>query len=224
MLYRIFLLTALKLLLIADCIAVQNDSIQHWRVHLDNRFQYFQGETVAMLGVTGGYCWGKSENEVTVGYYWLTNNGRQALSWATRDLLKQHNQSNRPQLNQLNFVSVGYWHHFYDSKRVRLGIPMEVGYGKGNFYRSDSYRMIDSKPVSSQVVFPIHIAGYGEWKTTKWIGTGLQVGYRHYVNGQSSFAGMHGLFYRVRILGYMSLFRDWNAHIFKKKKLQHPFY
>lgn len=223
MYFRLKLIFALKLLFIINSFAFQSDTLQPWKVHLDNRFQFVHKEVISMFGTSAGYCWGSQENEVTLGYYWLNNNGRKALEWVTRDQVSP-SQLSYQRLDKFKFVSIGYWHHFYDSERWRFGLPVEVGYGQGIF-RNFSVTP-ENQPFSSlkQSVIPVHIAGYGEWKTTKWVGAGLQVGYRHYVKGAEPFEGLHGMFYRVRITGYFQAFKDWSDYLFRKKKLNSPFY
>lgn len=221
---RLSLILALKLLLIVNSYAFQSDSTQPWKVHIDNRFQFVDKEVMEMLGTSAGYSWGKQEDEITIGYYWLNNNGRQALDWTARRKQGYPVTDFYERLDKFRFVSVGYWYHFYDSERWKFGVPVELGYGNGVVrYFSGSAEPLSGYALK-QSVFPVHIAGYGEWRTTKWVGAGLQVGYRHYLNGHQSFEGMHGLFYRVRITGYIQAFSDWKDYLFKKKKLNSPFY
>lgn len=220
---RLSLIFALKLIFIINSFAFQADTIQHWKVHLDNRFQFVQGEVMSMFGGSAGYCWGSKENEVTLGYSWLNKNGRQALDWIAQEKPLPSGDSYQ-RIDQFKFISVGYWHHFHDSRRWRFGVPVEVGYGQGVFRDFSINQKGESFNSLKQNVIPVHIAGYGEWKTTKWVGAGLQVGYRRYVNGAQPFADMHGLFYRVRITGYLQGFRDWSDFLFRKKKLNSPFY
>ncbi|WP_345032821.1 hypothetical protein [Ravibacter arvi] len=191
------------------------------KVHLDMRTSLSQNRRLRMGGTSVGWEWGKKRDEITVGYYWTGKRGR-------NDVMGLRNFDLPFQLpagtsTDIRFVSLGYWLTLHDWRRWKLSSPIEAGLGRAKFTAPFESGTGHTERMR---IFPLQLAMYGEWKATRWLGTGLQAGYRYYFNnhGIASLKPVSGMYYRIRVLVYMQTFYDWRNHIFRKEPLKSPFY
>lgn len=207
-----------------DSTATAMSKLLQWKLHLDTRYSLVQGEPLTIRGGSVGYTWGRFEREVAVGYYWLGTSGAQQLSHIEKLNSRALNLATYPR-SEVRFVNVGYWHILHNSKRWKMGVPVEVGYGRA---KTKSYTLLDepltsTEPVKSAII-PAHIGGYTEWKATRWVGVGLQSGYRFSLQSSTEMNDMQGWFYRIRIIVYPAAVRDGVNFVFKRKPLPSPFF
>ncbi len=205
--------------------AQQPDSAGLLKVHLDMRSSLVEKRLVSMWGTSLGWEWGKMRNEVTIGYYWMGDRGRRQLGRLQEARARALGQEEYLAVD-MRYGGVGYWHTVADRKRWKLAVPLELGLGQA---RMSPVSLQASLPAtgteSREIIVPLQVAGYGEWKATRWLGTGLQAGYRWHLTGADSrLPPLNGLYYRIRVLVYMDTFYDWRDHLFRKEALRSPFY
>lgn len=211
--------TALALPALAESPAA--DSAGVLKLHLDMRQTISQGTRLRMRGASVGWEWGEKSDEVTLGYYWTGKRGRSDIRRLESFETPFLNPS--PSLEtDVRFFNAGYWHTIRDWKRWKLATPLEAGVGRVKFTEPEAL----SGRTHRTRIYPIQAALYGEWKATRWVGTGLQVGYRHYFSpsNEPSFNSLSGLYFRFRVLVYMQTFFDWRDFVFRKQPLPSPFY
>ncbi|TDB65786.1 hypothetical protein [Arundinibacter roseus] len=194
-----------------------------WKLHIDNRTSFIPGGNFGMWGGSLGYTWGTLEREVTLGYYWAGSRGKRQLSAISKAEAKQTDAAGYSKTD-LYFVSTGYWHILFNEPRWKAGIPIELGIGQS----TTTLVLLSGEPLSEKPVehtlVPLQIGGYGEWKATRWVGLGLQSGYRHNLRPSQSIPSFNGVFFRVRVLVYPQALRDGLAFVFKEKPLPSPFW
>ncbi len=194
-----------------------------WKLHIDNRNSFIPGGNFGMWGGSLGYTWGILEREVTLGYYWAGSRGKQQLSAISKAEAERTNASSYAKTD-LYFVSVGYWHILFNEPRWKAGIPLDLGFGKSTSTQTMlSGEPLLGKPIENTLV-PLQISGYGEWKATRWVGLGLQTGYRHNLSSSKSAPSINGMFFRVRVIVYPQTLTDGLAFVFKGKPLPSPFW
>jgi len=191
------------------------------KVHLDMRGVVSQGKRLRMGGASLGWEWGVKRDEVTLGYYWTGKRGRRDISG-----LSEMPFAYPPAVTEadIRFASAGYWLTIANRKRWKLSTPLEAGAGRARF-SPEPGGTPESEPVRRLRLFPLQVAVYGEWKATRWLGTGIQAGYRYYLTGEGNvLKPLNGPYYRFRLLVYMQTFFDWRNHLFRGEPLPSPFY
>lgn len=195
-----------------------------WKLHIDTRYSLVHGNPLTMQGGSLGYTWGPYEREVAVGYYWLGTMGSKQLNYIEKLKSQELDRSTYPR-SDVSFVNVGYWHILHNSERWKMGIPVGIGIGTAI---TESYTLSDQlvssvEPVKSTIL-PVHIGGYGEWKATRWVGVGVQSGYRFNLKSPQELDDLQGFFYRIRFIVYPAAIHDGLNYLFKGKALPSPFY
>jgi hypothetical protein len=202
-----------------DSTATAMSKLLRWKLHIDTRYSLVQGQLLTVRVGSIGYTWGRFQREVAVGYYWLGTLGSRQLSHIGK-LNSRTLELATYSRSEVSFVNVGYWHIIHNSKRWKMGVPVEVGLGRA---KTQPYTLMDVplsslEPVKFTIV-PVHIGGYAEWKATRWVGFGLQSGYRLNLKSSAEINDLQGLFYRIRIIVYPAAFRDGFNFVFKRKPL-----
>ncbi len=194
------------------------------KVHLDMRGVVSEGRRLRMGGASVGWEWGKKRDEVTLGYYWTGKRGRNDIR-GLENFEMPFRLSPADTETDIRFLSGGYWMTIRDWERWKLSSPMEAGFGRAKFTSLTGDGTL-SEEAQRLRIFPLQLAMYGEWKATRWLGTGIQVGYRHYLtnHGLAPLRPIGGPYYRLRVLVYMQTFYDWRNHLFRKEPLPSPFY
>lgn len=202
-----------------------SDSAGLLKIHMDLRTVISEGKRLRMGGASLGWEFGDKRDEVTVGYYWTGKRGRRDISKLNLMLPSVSAQENNIDTD-VRFFSFAYWLTLRDWKRWKLAVPMEAGIGRVKYTEVVPAEYHWEPEIRRQKVYPSQAALYGEWKATRWIGTGAHVGYRHYfTSGQDLAANsLNGLYFRFRVLVYMQTFYDWRDFIFRKEPLPSPFY
>ncbi len=192
------------------------------KIHLDMRGVLSQGKLLRMGGASVGWEWGVKRDEATLGYYWTGKRGRKDISGLPEMPLTLPPAETEA---DIRFVNAGYWLTITNRKRWKLSTPLEAGIGRARFSRNTS-DMVENEEIRRLRLFPLQAAIYGEWKATRWLGTGLQAGYRYYIAGEGGNAlkQLNGPYYRFRLLLYMQTFYDWRNHLFRGEPLPSPFY
>ncbi|MPR35179.1 hypothetical protein [Salmonirosea aquatica] len=205
--------------------SAQGDSTKlfPWKLHLQSRFSLAEGSLVGTWGVSAGYVWGPYERELTVGYHWLGARGNRQLGQIEKELARESALDSYNSV-QAGFVNVGYWHIVHNTRRWKWGFPIELGVGKAT---ARPHSLLD-EPLPAEAltstILPLQLAGYGEWKATRWVGIGLQAGYRQNLIRFAAAENLSGPYGRLRVLVYPATYVDWLRFIFKKKPLPSPFY
>jgi len=205
-------------------IFVQNDADTSGllKVHLDMRTVVSHGKRLRMGGASIGWEWGMKRDEATLGYYWTGKRGRGDIMELSG---KPLGLPDAPVETDIRFASAGYWLTIADKKRWKLSTPLEAGIGRAKL--SSTQPVFAGKDAVRRLqLFPLQAAIYGEWKATRWLGTGIQAGYRHYVTdkGKNTLKQLNGPYYRFRLLLYIQTFYDWRNHLFRGEALPSPFY
>ena len=204
--------------------AARADSSGLLKIHLDMRGVVSQEKRLRMGGASVGWEWGVKRDEVTLGYYWTGNRGRKDIR-SLSEMPFAFSSANTG--TDIRFASAGYWLTITDKRRWKLSAPLEAGVGRAKFYSTiDGQGITEYEEVRRVRVFPLQAAAYGEWKATRWLGAGIQAGYRHYISneGFNALKPLNGFYYRFRVLVYMQTFYDWRNHLFRGEPLPSPFY
>lgn len=203
--------------------AARTDSTGLLKIHLDMRSVVSQGKRLRMGGASLGWEWGAKRDEVTLGYYWTGKRGRKDLLSLSEMPFGFPSASTG---TDIRFAGAGYWLTIADRRRWKLSVPLEAGIGRAKFYSTaEGQGIAENEEVRRVRVFPLQAAVYGEWKATRWLGTGIQAGYRHYLSKEGDdLAPLNGFYYRFRVLVYMQTFYDWRNHLFRGEPLPSPFY
>lgn len=196
-----------------------------WKLHLQSRYSFPQGRVLAVWGASVGYTWGPYEREITLGYHWLGRRGAGQLGV----IEKQNAQDQFHPIYsgvEAGFGTVGYWHILHNSKRWKMGIPLEAGLG---IAQTESYSLLTDKPLllarpRATWIVPALAGGYIEYKATRWVGVGIQSGYRYNLYRASGVDQLNGMYYRLRVLVYPTAFKEGFNFVFKGTRLPSPFF
>lgn len=209
----------------ASGIFAQSDSTKPlpWKLHLQSRFSLAEGSLIGLWGGSVGYAWGPYEREITLGYQWLGGRGSRQLGHIEKKLAQQagldlYNST------EAGFVSLGYWHIVHNSRRWKFGFPIELGLGKATARPQSFTDDQRFRPTLTSSIVPLQVGAYGEWKATRWVGIGLQAGYRQNLIRFAPVENLNGPYGRFRILVYPATYVEWWRFIFKGKPLPSPFY
>lgn len=201
------------------------DSAGTPKIHLDMRTAVSEGRRLRMGGASIGWEWGTKREEVTLGYYWTGKRGKRDIR-SMADFQVPFRLPASHTITDIRFVSGGYWMTIRDWRRWKLSSPVEAGFGHAKFSTTDSDGPAGNSEIHRLKIVPVQLALYGEWRATRWLGTGLQVGYRHYMTGNSQppLRQLGGPYYRFRVLVYVQTFYDWPNRCFRKEAVEKPFY
>jgi hypothetical protein len=202
--------------------SIDSTHLQQWKLHLDNRFSSVKSSPLSSWGVSVGRIWGRFDREVTLGYYWLGKRGTRQLFEIER---QQAPFSGYYPQSRLGVVSAGYWHIITNTRRWKVGFPIEIGVGRAHseFISAQG----DGLPVPAGItttVVPLQVGSYVEWKATRWVGVGLQSGYRWNLRAVSPPTTLNGLYYRIRVLVYPVAIREGLRFLFRGEPLPSPFF
>lgn len=203
----------------------QSDSAKlfPWKLHLQSRFSLAEGSLVGLWGGSVGYFLGPYEREITLGYQWLGRRGSRQLSHIEKNSAREAGLDSYNS-TEAGFVNLGYWHIVHNSRRWKFGFPIELGLGKA---RARPQSLTDDqrfRPTLTYAIVPLQVGAYGEWKATRWVGIGLQAGYRQNLIRFEPVENLNGPYGRLRILVYPATYVEWWRYIFKKEPLPSPFY
>jgi hypothetical protein len=206
-------------------VMAQSDSARlfPWKLHLQSRFSLSEGSLIGFWGGSVGYVWGPYEREVTLGYHWLGGRGTRQLGHIEKKMAQQagldfYNST------EAGFINVGYWHIVHDTRRWKFGFPIELGLGKATARPQSLTDDLRFRPTLTSTIVPLQVAAYGEWKATRWVGIGLQAGYRQNLIRFAPVDNLNSPYGRLRILVYPATYVEWWRYIFKKQPLPSPFY
>ena len=203
----------------------QSDSTKSfpWKLHFQSRYAVVDHQLLSVWGGSVGYVWGPYEREITLGYQWLGGRGSRQLGKIEKNIAREAGLSSY-NLTEAGFVNLGYWHIVHNARRWKFGFPIELGLGKAT---ARPYSLLD-EPLRgfalTSSILPLQVGGYGEWKATRWVGIGLQAGYRQNLIRFAPVENLNGPYGRLRILVYPATYVDWLRFIFKKQPLPSPFY
>ena len=206
-------------------IFAQSDSTKlfPWKLHLQSRFSLAEGSLVGLWGGSVGYVWGPYEREVTLGYQWLGGRGSRQLG-RVEEKLAQNAGLSSYNLTDAGFVNLGYWHIVHNARRWKFGFPIELGLGKATARPQSLTDDQTFRPTLTSAILPLQVGAYSEWKATRWVGIGLQAGYRQNLIRFDHVNNLNGPYGRLRILVYPATYVEWWRFIFKGKSLPSPFY
>ncbi len=209
----------------ASGVVAQSDSARlfPWKLHLQSRFSPVEGSLVGLWGGSVGYVWGPYEREITLGYQWLGARGSRQLGQIEKKLAQQAALDSYTS-TEAGFVSVGYWHIVHNTRRWKFGFPIELGLGKATARPQSLTDDLRFRPTLTSSIVPLQVGAYGEWKATRWVGIGLQAGYRQNLIRFEPVESLNAPYVRLRILVYPATYVEWLKFIFKKEPLPSPFY
>ena len=173
----LFALLCVSNVALAQADSVKNKKIQYgWAINWDARSSLIEHKPVNIWGVNTGIYYGKKKHQLTFGYYWLSLNGYQRLIDFRKSAAKRVNLGYYTKTD-LFYFSMMFWHNLINTKRFRVAIPLEVGIGattnSANTFVNDIQLW-----KRNDVIIPIQLGLYGEWKATRWMGFISQFGYR----------------------------------------------
>jgi hypothetical protein len=198
--------------------------IQRWKLHFQSRFSFVEGKPLSFWIGSVGYAWGPYQREITLGYHWLGQRGTRQLTQIDRKKALDSFMPIYP-TTEAGFINLGYWHIMHNSRRWKAGIPLEIGIGKAQtiYYSFADKPLLLATPITSRFA-PVQVGGYGEWKATRWVGLGVQCGYRYNLTPAPALGTLNGMYYRLRVLVYPATFRDGIDFVFRRKPLPSPFF
>ncbi len=172
-----------------------------------------------------GYTWGRFEREITLGYHWLGRRGTRQLGSIEKQNALDQFQPIYPHI-EAGYGTVGYWHILHNSRRWKMGFPLEIGLGQA---RMQYYSLLSDMPLpltspQSSWIVPAHVGGYIEYKATRWVGVGIQSGYRYNLYRAGGVDNLDGMYYRLRVIVYPAAFREGFNFVFKGTPLPSPFF
>ncbi len=225
--YSILVRVSLTVLISLDSAGVfaQTDSTKlfPWKLHLQSRFSPVEGSLVGLWGGSVGYVWGPYEREITLGYQWLGGRGSRQLGDIEKKLAQKAGVDSYNS-TEAGFVNVGYWHIVHNTRRWKFGFPIELGLGKATARPQSLTDDLRFRPTLTSSILPLQVGVYGEWKVTRWVGIGLQVGYRQNLIRFEPVDKLNAPYGRLRILVYPATYGEWLRFIFRKEPLPSPFY
>lgn len=218
----------LSTILIPNAFGMGLDStskLLRFKLHFQSRFSFPNGKILAMWGGSVGYTWGPFQREVTLGYQWLGRRGSRHLELIDKQSPVDLSQPIYPRTGA-GFFNVGYWHIVHNSKRWKMGFPLEIGLGAA---RVEYYSLLTDRPLllatpEYSAIVPLQFGGYTERKFTRWVGAGIQIGYRYNLYRAGGIDNFNGMFYRLRVIVYPAAYRDGYNFVFKGKPLPSPFF
>jgi hypothetical protein len=198
------------------------DSTDRWTIHTDRRSSFVSDRTIRTWGVSVGRVWGQKEREVTLGYYWLSPGGLGVLN---RGVQERAFENGHPTFlyTYPRYVMAGYWHHFLNTRRFKVGLPLEAGVGRALLRERTIAGVPTRLPVRGYALVPVQVGGTVEWKATRWVGVGLQGGYHWELRKHQPVTDLDGFYYRFRVILYLPLYHDFHAFVFRRKPLPSPF-
>ncbi|GAB3168431.1 hypothetical protein [Telluribacter humicola] len=220
---RIICLLPFLLWFIGELAAEVPDSTLRWVSYLDTRSSFIDKRRVNVRGANAGMAWGKQRHELTVGYYWVGYQATRRLIELDKDRSIRIHPDYYTKTD-LHYLSLMLWHNFVNTRRWQLSLPVEVGLGRARSFRQ-SLTVVPVEEASRRHLFvPVQVGGYAEWKATRWIGLGLQAGYRWAVYDSHLRENFNGSYYSVGAVFYSTFFYEMRDFIFRKKPLRSPFH
>lgn len=218
----------LPVLLVAGSASVpaespEMDTSGRWAVHLDTRYLLVGGEILNTWGGSIGRIWGAKEHEVTLGYYFFSPRGIRHFNYGIREQALQTGQSTYS-YTYPRYVQAGYWHSLINARQWKVGIPIELGAGQAVIRQFSLDGNPSDLPETRYLLLPAQVGGYVEWKATRWVGFGLQTGYHWELRKHQAVRDLDGVYYRIRLMTYPALFRDFRDFAFRGRRLRSPFW
>lgn len=211
------------LLLFCEAVAEVPDSTVRWVFHLDTRSSFIDKRRVNVWGVNAGMAWGKRRHELTVGYYWLGYQAARRLIELDKDRSIRIHPDYYTKTD-LYHLSLMHWHNFVNTRRWQLSVPLELGLGRARSLRQPLTAVPIEEASRRYPFVPVQVGGYAEWKATRWMGLGLQAGYRWAMYDNHLQEKFNGPYYSVGTVFYSTFFYEVRDFIFRKKPLRSPFH
>ncbi|GAB3168428.1 hypothetical protein [Telluribacter humicola] len=199
------------------------DSSGRWAAHIDTRYSLVDRYLLSSWGGSVGRIWGPKENEVTLGYYFFSPWGIRQFNYGIREQALLAGQATYS-YTYPRYIIAGYWHSLINVRQWKVGIPIELGVGQAvtRQFAMDGKTSVTLK--EKHTLMPMQLGGYVEWKTTRWVGFGLQTGYHWELRKHPSVRNLNGVYYRIRLMTYPALYYEARDFIFKGKRLRSPFW
>ncbi|WP_247233693.1 hypothetical protein [Telluribacter sp. SYSU D00476] len=218
----------LPVLLVAGSVSVppeptEMDSSGRWAVHIDNRYLLLGRDIINAWGGSVGRIWGEKEHEVTLGYYFFNPKGIRLFNYGLREQAIQAGQTTYS-YTYPRYILAGYWHNLINVRQWKVGVPIELGVGQAEIRQFALDGNTHGLPEAHYLLLPAQAGGYVEWKATRWVGFGLQTGYHWELRRHQAIRNLNGVYYRIRLMTYPALFRDFRNFVFKGRRLRSPFW
>ena len=185
-------------------------------INWDARSSFVADRQVNIWGVNTGIVVGRKRNQITVGYYWMNLNSSLRLLDLRKQTAKRVNLDYYTKTD-LFFFSLMYWKNFVNNKRWRISLPIEVGIGAT---KNQGISLLDEIQVwkRKDYFMPVQAGLYIGWKATRWVGLGIQGGYRYALVEQNVEKNYNGLYFSIGAELSPKIITDTYRWIFKKKK------
>ncbi|WP_345265429.1 hypothetical protein [Nibrella viscosa] len=189
--------------------------------NLDFRDSFLQRQPVNIWGVNAGIEFGAKRHQLTLGYYWLAYATYLRLIDWRRDAARRINLDYYTRTD-LWFVSMLYWWNLANNKNWMVSLPVEVGGGVAYALPLDLQRDVQIDRTRRDFFVPVQVGAYGQWRASRWIGFGAQVGYRYSVFQTDINQNFNGVYYSVGVTVYPALFLDVWRWLTRKDRIS-PF-
>lgn len=185
-------------------------------INWDARSSFVADRQVNIWGVNTGIVVGRKRNQITVGYYWMNLNSSLRLLDLRKQTAKRVNLDYYTKTD-LFFFSLMYWKNFVNNKRWRISLPIEIGIGAT---KNQGISLLDEIQVwkRKDYFMPVQAGLYIGWKATRWVGLGIQGGYRYALVEQNIEKNYNGLYFSIGAELSPKIITDTYRWIFKKKK------
>lgn len=187
-----------------------------YTLNWDARNSFVDKKPVNIWGINTGIVAGKKQNQLTLGYYWLSTNSVEKLVDLRKDAAKRLNLGYYTKTN-LFYFSFMYWYNFLETKKIKLSMPFEIGIGSTLTRQKDILTEFELWK-RKDVFVPLQTGIYFKWKTTKWFGFSTILGYRYSLIQKGIKDKFDGLYYSYGIELNPELFIDTYRAIFRKNK------
>lgn len=185
--------------------------------NLDSRSSFIERQPVNIWGVNAGIAFGAKRNQLTLGYYWMSYAAYAKLINWRKEAAHRINLSYYTRTD-LWFTSLLYWWNLKNSQRWMISLPMEVGAGLAYAIPHDLSRDQPIDRTTRHFFAPVQIGMYVQWKATRWVGFGLQGGYRYSVFQTDLDQHFNGTYYSVGMTIYPTLLKDsWRFLKYKER-------
>ncbi len=182
--------------------------------NLDSRSSFIQRQPVNIWGVNAGIAFGAKRNQLTLGYYWMSYAAYiKLINWrkeaAHRINLDYYTRTD------LWFMSLLYWWNLKNSTHWMISLPLEVGGGLAYAMPHDLMKDQPIDRTTRHFFAPVQMGLYVQWKATRWVGFGVQGGYRYSVFQTDLDQHFNGTYYSIGMTIYPALLKDswrWIKH------------
>ncbi len=168
--------------------------------NMDVRQSFLKDAPITIQGFQiGARSHGKYQ--MTLGYYWLTQNSQSAIKVKNRNRLAIVTLDENAKINYFSFC---FNYIFLNTRYIEMGIPTEIGFAQ----MTDKVTLPDGrvlKDLKTSFV-PVQLGISFHWRATNWVGAKAAVGIRQVVSNvqEASLAqDFDGAYYSYGLVFYL---------------------